>query len=62
MADVVPFNRPKSSALKGKGKTLCANGHHKWKTCKGKQFDVRNGKLVTVYRCERCGTSKVKAH
>jgi len=41
--------------------TLCASGFHKWTPCKDKQFDVKQGKLVTVLRCERCGESKVKA-
>jgi hypothetical protein len=26
-----------------------------------KQFDVRQGRLVTVYRCSRCGATKTKA-
>ncbi len=45
-----------------KGKTLCGNGFHKWKVWKDKQFDVKQGKLVTVYRCERCGAEQVKAN
>lgn len=61
MGDVVPFKRP-SLAQKNKGKTLCKNNHHKWVVCKKKQFDTQQGKLVTVYRCERCGKEKVKAH
>ena len=27
-----------------------------------KQFDVKQGKLVTLYRCARCGKQKVKSH
>lgn len=61
MGDVIPFKRQKLSD-KHKGKTLCANNHHKWEVCKKKQFDSREGKLVTVYRCIRCGKEKVKAH
>ena len=61
MADILPFARPKA-AEKHKGKTLCRHGHHKWVVDKAKQFDVKQGKLVTVYRCSRCGTQKVKAH
>ncbi len=44
-----------------KGKTLCGNGFHKWMIWKEKQFDVKQGKLITVYRCERCGERKTKA-
>ena len=61
MADILPFKRP-SAAQRAKGKTLCRNGHHKWVIWQGKQFDVRAGKLVTVYRCQRCAKEKVKTH
>ena len=60
MGDVVPFKRP-SLQDKAKGKTLCKNGFHKWEVVKEKQFDVKQGKLVTVYRCSRCGLQRVKA-
>jgi hypothetical protein len=26
-----------------------------------KQFDVKQGKLVTLYRCTRCGAQKTRA-
>lgn len=39
---------------------MCLEGHHKWAVWKAKQFDVREGKLVTVYRCERCGAEKTR--
>jgi predicted SprT family Zn-dependent metalloprotease len=60
MADILPFKRP-TPAQKHKGKSLCRHGHHKWQVCKEKQFDVRQGRLVTVYRCGRCGAEKVIA-
>ncbi len=59
MADILQFRRP-SPADKGKGNTLCRHGHHKWEVDKAKQFDVKAGKLVTVYRCARCGKTRVK--
>ncbi|WP_116365107.1 hypothetical protein [Parahaliea mediterranea] len=61
MADILPFKRP-SLQDKHKGKTLCKHGHHKWVVDKAKQFDVKQGKLVTRYRCSRCGVEKTKAH
>ena len=61
MADILEFRKP-SPNDKNKGKTLCRHGHHKWVVDKEKQFDVKQGKLVTVYRCDRCGKEKVKAH
>ncbi|AKH70742.1 hypothetical protein IMCC21906_03102 [Spongiibacter sp. IMCC21906] len=59
MGEVIPFSR------RGDGKkanSLCREGHHKWKIDTAKKFDVKQGKLVTVYRCERCGTTKTTAH
>ncbi|MGB1141178.1 MAG: hypothetical protein ACPG1A_09785 [Halioglobus sp.] len=61
MADILAFRKP-SLKEKHKGKTLCKHGHHKWEVDKAKQFDSRQGKLVTIYRCARCGKEKVKAH
>lgn len=61
MADILPFKR-KSPFEKHKGKSLCRSGFHKWKPCSEKQFDVKQGKLVTRYRCQRCSAEKVMAH
>jgi hypothetical protein len=60
MAEVIPFRKP-SLKERHKGKTLCRHGHHKWQVDKERQFDVKQGKLVTVYRCARCGKEKVQA-
>lgn len=60
MADILPFKRP-SAADKFKGKSLCREGFHKWVVDKEKQFEVKSGKLVTIYICVRCGEKKVKA-
>ncbi len=61
MADILPFRKP-SLKEKHRGKTLCRHGHHKWVIDKEREFDVKQGKLVTVYRCSRCGKTRVKAH
>lgn len=61
MADILQFHKP-SLKDKHKGKVLCRHGHHKWVVDKAKQFDVKQGKLVTVYRCARCDKHKVQAH
>lgn len=61
MGDVVPFKRPKPSE-KHKGKSLCRSGFHKWVIEQDKRFDVKQGKLVTAYRCERCGKTKTEIH
>ncbi len=61
MGEVIPFKRPKPSE-KHRGKTMCKSGFHKWEIQKEKEFDVKQGKLVTVYCCKRCGTRKTKSH
>lgn len=59
MANVIPFKRP-SLKKKAQGKTLCSRGFHKWTVDKKKQFDVNQGRLVTVQRCTRCGATKTE--
>ena len=61
MADILEFKKKKLSE-KHKGNTLCRNGFHKWKVINEKQFDVKQGRLVTVYECVRCGVVKTLAH
>ncbi len=60
MGEIVPFKRRKASE-KHKGNILCKRNFHKWEVLKERQFDVKQGRLVTVYRCRRCGTTKVEA-
>jgi len=57
MADIIPFKK-KSPAEKHKGKSLCRSGFHKWKILTERKFDVKQGRLVTVYQCTRCGKQK----
>jgi hypothetical protein len=57
MGEIVPFKK-KSAKDKHRGKTLCRHGFHKWQIVQDKQFDVKLGKLVTVYRCIRCGAER----
>jgi hypothetical protein len=60
MGEVVRFKRPKP-AEQHRGKTLCRSGFHRWKLERDQQFDVKQGRLVTVYRCTRCGALKNEA-
>ena len=59
MGDVIQFKRP-SVSDRFKGKTLCQSGFHKWEIIKERRFDVKQGKLITVYKCARCGILKSK--
>jgi hypothetical protein len=60
MADIVPFKKP-SLKDKAKEKTLCGRGFHKWVIDQKKQFDVKQGRLITLHKCQRCGKSKTTA-
>ena len=51
MSNVLPFTKK----AKAKRSTLCQNNHHKWKAAKNSQFDVKQGKLVTIETCTVCG-------
>jgi hypothetical protein len=53
MGEVVQFKKEKLSE-KHKGNTLCRSNFHKWQIVKEKQFDVKHGKLMTVFQCKRC--------
>lgn len=59
MGEVIQFKKPKLST-KHKGKSLCKSGFHKWEIEQAQKFDVKQGKLVTVYRCKRCNEVKNK--
>ncbi|VAW97477.1 hypothetical protein MNBD_GAMMA21-2530 [hydrothermal vent metagenome] len=59
MGDVVRFKKPKLKE-KHKGKTLCRSGFHKWEVDKSKPFAVQQGKLLSVYKCQRCGKIKTE--
>jgi len=60
MANILVFKKKKLSE-RHKGKTLCKSGFHKWEVIKENQFDVKQGKLVTVCKCKRCGKQKSTA-
>ena len=61
MGDIVRFRKPPAK-LKHKGNTLCRNGFHKWQIVTERRFDVKQGQLVTEYRCQRCGASRLETH
>jgi len=63
MADVRSLDafRKRKRKETASGKTLCRNGRHKWVVDQKAEFDVKQGRLVTRYRCERCGEVRVKA-
>jgi len=45
---------------RAEGRVLCNAGFHKWRPLKETRFDVKQGKLVTPERCERCGSERVR--
>ena len=44
----------------GSGNTLCRSGFHQWKDDGAKQFDVKQGRLVSVQRCARCKITRTR--
>lgn len=58
VGEVIQFRRKRPAS--GKKMGLCQHGFHKWSIWKDKQFDVKQGRLVTVLRCERCGIEKTE--
>ena len=46
--------------LRADHKTLCRSGFHKWQVETNGRFDVKQGKLLTVEHCHRCGEQRVK--
>lgn len=63
MANIIDLAGRKNAIRQAKkrSKGLCREGHHKWKILKHQQFDVKEGRLVTVYECEYCKKRKIKA-
>ena len=59
MGDVIKFRKP-TPRVKADGKTLCKNGFHRWQVVTARKFDVKQGKLVTQERCERCGKERTR--
>ena len=53
MGDVIAFRKVKPGQ-RAEGLMLCRSGHHKWLIQKAQRFDVKQGRLVTVFRCSRC--------
>lgn len=57
-----PAKRKKARSVtrqsKAKAVTLCKRGFHKWQDDKRKQFDVKQGRLISVQRCVHCGAQK----
>jgi hypothetical protein len=60
MGDVVSFRRP-TPAQRNQGNTLCRRGFHKWVLTRDNHFDSKQGRLVTEYRCSRCGAVRTTA-
>ncbi len=45
---------------RAQGVTLCRRGFHRWTDEPKKQFDVKQGKLVSIRRCSRCGKTRTQ--
>ncbi len=56
MSNVINLKTVRRERMQQRAKavTLCQTGLHKWKVLIDQHFDVKQGKLVTTERCERC--------
>ena len=54
------INLKKVKQRRADGKTLCSSGFHKWELLSGRRFDVKQGRLVSTERCQRCGEERIK--
>ncbi len=61
MGEVIPFRKRSGGPARPENRMLCRSGFHRWVVIKDSAFDVKEGKLVTVYRCQRCGTTRTEA-
>ena len=59
MGDVIQFKKPRLKE-KHKGRTLCKSGFHKWEIVVT-PFDVKKGKMLSTYKCSRCGKIKTES-
>jgi hypothetical protein len=57
--DLKKFRKEKRK-LRGSGTTMCRSGFHQWQDDERKQFDVKQGRLVSVQRCTRCNTTRTR--
>lgn len=60
MNNIIPFKKP-TTAKRNPGNTLCKRGFHQWQSVPGTPFDVKTGKLVTRFRCARCGAERTQS-
>jgi hypothetical protein len=65
MGDVIDLGKASTPAArkarrqaKARSRTLCGRGFHKWSVDGTTRFDVKQGRLVTVLRCERCDATR----
>lgn len=54
------INLRKAKQQRAERKTLCTSGFHKWEVLSARRFDVKQGKLVTAERCQRCGEERTR--
>jgi hypothetical protein len=50
--------KKRRNKTRAKGKTMCKSGFHQWEFDGKKQFDVKQGKLISRQTCRRCGLTR----
>ena len=71
MSKVIDFQAAKAKKVKqqkvnqrssGRQDLMCKNGHHKWRIIKARRFDVKEGRLATLFQCAHCAETKTEYH
>ncbi len=62
MPNVINLLTARRARLKAKSEahTFCRSGFHKWKAVPGQRFDVKQGKLLVVERCQHCNKERTR--
>ena len=62
MNNIINLHTARQARLRdlARGITLCRSGFHRWQPAAGHPFKVREGKLLSVECCTRCGQSRTR--
>ncbi|NKC01378.1 MAG: hypothetical protein GKR90_23170 [Pseudomonadales bacterium] len=62
MSEPTDLDKFRKSHRKKRGQetTMCGRGFHKWEDEPRKQFDVKQGRLISEEVCKRCGKRRTR--
>ncbi len=62
MPTVINLQTHRKTRLQARSKanTFCRSGFHKWQPVPEQRFDVKQGKLIVVERCQHCNQERTR--